>query len=219
MASQIPCVKNGAAGFTFYVSLVSQADGKIFKANPTLAAGDVKIAIDDGAPANLNTLPAVDADFTKRVKVVLNQAETNGDNLTIIFSDAAGDEWCDLTVNIQTATQTFDTTDTAVDGVKTKTDGLNFTGNYVQAQVKGQDNIDFGATQKASISTAVFDYVVENLKTFEEVIRLILAPASGEATGGGTDEVVYYDDAGTKPRITMTVDSDGNRSAVVKDGS
>ena len=123
MASMIPCPKN-TAGYIFYVSLVSQANTLIFQANPTLAAGDVQIAIDDGAPANLATLPVVDADFTKRVKIVLSQAETNGDNLIIIFSDAAGAEWCDLTIAIQTATQTFDTTDTAVDAVNAKTTNL-----------------------------------------------------------------------------------------------
>lgn len=48
----------------------------------------------------------------------------------------------------------LDTVNTVVDAIKTKTDGLNFTGSYVQAQVKGQDNIDFGALQKASITTA-----------------------------------------------------------------
>jgi len=90
MANYLPCKKNDANGYIFYASLVSQADTKIFQANPTLAAGDVKISIDDAAPANLGTLPAVDADFTKRIKVTLSQAETNGDNLTLIFSDAAG---------------------------------------------------------------------------------------------------------------------------------
>ena len=124
MASQLPCAKNDVGGYTFYVSLVPQADTRIFQANPTLAAGDVKIAIDDGAPANLGTLPAVDADFTKRVKVVLAQAEINGDNLTIIFSDAAGSEWCDLTINIQTAAQTFDATDAVVDTALVDTNEL-----------------------------------------------------------------------------------------------
>ena len=107
MPSFVPCKKN-TAGYTFYVSLTSQADTKLKQANPTLAAGDVKIAIDDGAPANLATLPVVDADFNKRVKVVLSQAETNGDNLSIIFSDAADAEWCDLEVNIQTVATRFD---------------------------------------------------------------------------------------------------------------
>ena len=102
MAQQYPPKKNDAAGYTFYLSLVSQANTKIFQANPTLAAGDAVLAVDDAVPANLTTLPVVDADFTKRVKVVLSQAETNGDNLTLVLSDVAGAEWCDVTINLQT---------------------------------------------------------------------------------------------------------------------
>src|SRR3990167_8475911 len=103
MPSYVPCRKNDANGFVFYTSLAPRTASGIWQANPTLAAGDVKIAIDDGAPANLGTLPVVDADFTDRVKVVLSQAETNGDNLTIIFLDAAGAQWASKTINIQTA--------------------------------------------------------------------------------------------------------------------
>jgi hypothetical protein len=104
--SYVPPEKNIA--YVFYVSLISQANTKIAQANPTLAAGDVKVATDDAAPANLATLPAVDADFTKRVKVSLSTSEMNGDNVTVIFSDAAGSEWCDLTVNIQTVARQLD---------------------------------------------------------------------------------------------------------------
>jgi len=121
MSSYVPPKKNDANGYIFYVSLISQASGAIFQVNPTLAAGDVKIAIDDGAPANIATIAAVDADFTKRVKVVLSQAETNGDNITIIFSDAAGAEWCDLITNIQTAAQTLDEMDVNIDDIETDT--------------------------------------------------------------------------------------------------
>ena len=89
------------------------------QSNPTLAAGDVKVAIDDGAPANLATLPVVDADFTKRVKVSLSAAEMNGDNISIIFSDAAGDEWCDLIINIQTAVNQIDDLQTGLADIPT----------------------------------------------------------------------------------------------------
>ena len=106
MATQVPPKKN--AGFTFYISLRDQADTKLFKTSPTLAAGDFKVTTDDAAPANLGTLPVVDADFTKRVKVVLSASEMNGDNVTMIASDAAGAEWADLTVNIQTVTRQID---------------------------------------------------------------------------------------------------------------
>lgn len=106
MATYVPPKRNTA--FVFYVGLVSQADGKILQVNPTLAAGDVKIAKDDGAPANLATLPAVDADFTKRVKVSLSATEMDADQVTILFVDAAGAEWCDLMVNIQTVARQND---------------------------------------------------------------------------------------------------------------
>ena len=106
MATYVPPKKNTA--YITYVGLISQATPSILQANPTLAAGDVKVAIDDGAPANLTTLPVVDADFTKRVKVNLSAAEMNGDNISIIFSDAAGGEWCDLIINIQTTTSQID---------------------------------------------------------------------------------------------------------------
>ena len=97
-----------ATQFIFYVGLVSQANRPQFQATPTLAAGDVLVATDDGAPGNITTLPVVDADFTKRIKVTLSIAEMTGDNITVIFSDAAGDEWDDLVVDIQTTAQQID---------------------------------------------------------------------------------------------------------------
>jgi len=106
MSTMVPAKKNTA--YTFYTSLVSQANPYIFQANPTLAAGDVKVAVDDAAPANVTDLPTVDADFTKRVKVTLTASEMNGDNITVIFSDVAGDEWCDQVVNIQTTAAQID---------------------------------------------------------------------------------------------------------------
>jgi len=94
--------------YVFYISLTSQADTKLHQANPTFATGDAKVATDDGSPANLNTIPSVDADFTDRVKVTLSASEMNGDNITVILSDSAGAEWCDLTVNIATTANQID---------------------------------------------------------------------------------------------------------------
>src|SRR3990167_10142131 len=124
MTSYNPVIKNSASGAIFYISLRPRTPTGAWQANPTLATGDVQIAIDDGAPANLGTLPVVDADFTKRVKVTLSQAETNGDNLTIIFSDAAGDEWNDVRIDIQTVSGNFDTLVTYTDLIDDATSGL-----------------------------------------------------------------------------------------------
>lgn len=108
MASQLICKKNDASGFIFYVSLDPRTPTGTFQSNPTLAAGDVKISKDGGALANLGTLPAVTPASSKAVKVTLSQAETNADNLVIIFNDAAGAEWCDYMVNVRTVAVGYD---------------------------------------------------------------------------------------------------------------
>lgn len=108
MASYVPVVKNGASGAILYVSLVSQANTKLAQVNPTIAAGDFKVSIDGGAFANLGTLPAVTPAGGRAVKITLSQAEVNGDNIFVQCVDAAGDEWCDLLINIQTATRQID---------------------------------------------------------------------------------------------------------------
>ena len=108
MSSYNPVIKDNPAGAVFYVSLLSQANTLVFQSNPTISSGDVQISIDGGALANLGTLPTVVPASSKLVKVTLAQAETNGDNLAIVFS-SAGSQWCDLMVNIQTTANNFDT--------------------------------------------------------------------------------------------------------------
>lgn len=88
--------------YIFYVSLIDQADTKLFKANPTLAAGDVKVSIDGGSFANIGTLPTVTPASGKQLKVTVSATEMAGNNVSVLFSDAAGAEWCDLLVPIQT---------------------------------------------------------------------------------------------------------------------
>lgn len=106
MATYVPPKINTA--FIFYVSLVSQVDADVFQSSPTIASGDFQVSIDGGALANLATLPAVTPASSKMVKISLSAAEMNGDNITVVCSDAAGAQWCDLTVNIQTSARQVD---------------------------------------------------------------------------------------------------------------
>jgi len=106
MATYVPA-KRGVE-YIFYVSLVQQADTKLLQANPTLASGDVTISKDGGAFANLTTLPTVTPASGKAVKVTVSNTEMTADNVLILFSDAAGAQWCDLSINIQTAARQID---------------------------------------------------------------------------------------------------------------
>lgn len=106
MATYTPPKKN--TEYIIYVALEDQANAGKFKSNPTLAAGDVKVSKDGGTLANLSTLPAVTPASSVMVKVTLSATEMNADNVTVVFSDAAGDEWYDLVINLHTATNQFD---------------------------------------------------------------------------------------------------------------
>jgi hypothetical protein len=72
-----------------------------------MAAGDVKVSTDNGTSSNITTLPVIGTN-TRVLKVNLSASEMNGDNVTVIFSDAAGAEWCDLVLNIQTSARQID---------------------------------------------------------------------------------------------------------------
>ena len=106
MPSYVTPKKNTA--YVFYVGLVDQANTKLLKANPTQAAGDVKVSIDGGAFANLATLPDAEPNSSAAVRVQLSSSEMNGDNIVVQFIDAAGAEWCDQLINLQTSARQID---------------------------------------------------------------------------------------------------------------
>jgi hypothetical protein len=75
----------------------------LFKVNPTLAAGDVKISKDNGAFANLNTLPSVSPASGRGVSVILSATEMTADKVLVVFSDQTSPpEWSDLAISIPT---------------------------------------------------------------------------------------------------------------------
>lgn len=93
-----------ATEYIFYVALEDQANAGLFKANPTLAAGDAQVSTDGGAFSNLDTIPAVTPAAGVAVKVTLSVAEMTGENIFVRFVDGGGAEWYDLGINIQTVT-------------------------------------------------------------------------------------------------------------------
>lgn len=97
-----------ATAFKFYVGLVDQANTKLLKVNPTIAAGDFKVSIDGGAFNNLTTLPSVNPAGGRAVMIDLSAAEMTGSNIVVQAVDAAGAEWCDQLINLQPATQTVE---------------------------------------------------------------------------------------------------------------
>lgn len=108
--------KNVAYDFT--VGLIDSADTGSFKANPTLATGDFQISKDNGAYANLATLPTVAPAGSINVKVALSQTEMNADKVIVKAIDVAGAEWDDVLIFI-------DATEANVDDVTRSTTPAN----------------------------------------------------------------------------------------------
>jgi len=101
MASTVP-PKRGTQ-YLFEVSLVSVSDTDTFQSNPTLASGDVTVSKDGGAFSNIAALPSA-ISSGKVLTVTLSGTEMTADRVAVLFSDAAGDEWQDLLVTIETVT-------------------------------------------------------------------------------------------------------------------
>ena len=94
--------KNGVA-YIFYGCLVSQADTKLFKSGPTLAAGDFKVDIDGAGLTNFTNLPTVSPAASVLVAFSMTAAEMNGDVITMVCIDQTSPkEWADFVLSIPT---------------------------------------------------------------------------------------------------------------------
>lgn len=93
--------------YKFSVALVSRALRPQFQVNPTLAVGDVKVSIDEGAFTNLTTLPSIAPAGNSQVLVSLSKEEMNGERIAVSFKDVVGAEWDDLSAYIDTTAATI----------------------------------------------------------------------------------------------------------------
>ncbi len=105
-----------ATAFPYAVALTSQADTKIFKTTPTLSAGDVLVSKDLGNFANIGTLP-VQIQSSGVVGFTLTTTEMTAGLILVLFRDAAGAQWCDLLLVINTETGTISEINSDVEGM------------------------------------------------------------------------------------------------------
>ena len=85
--------------YTLYVRLIDAANNTQV-ISPSLVAGDVTVSIDDGAPANLATLPTV---VQNKLRVDLSAAEMDSSIATYLkFKDQDGPVFLPLDVTVPT---------------------------------------------------------------------------------------------------------------------
>lgn len=85
------------------IFLEDYANAGLFKSNPTLATGDVKVSKDNGALANVTTIPSVSPASSRVVRLQLSATEMNADKITVIFADQTSPpEWAEYALTILT---------------------------------------------------------------------------------------------------------------------
>jgi len=190
--------------------------------NPSIVLGDAAVDLDGAGQVNVAVLPTSDA--AGLVTWSPTQAETNADVVSLLMLDAAGSEWDPVTQVFYTELETsvasilVDTAEIGVAGA-----GLTALGD---ARIANLDATVSSRATAASIAALndisvadIMTYVTEGVLTFEQMMRIFQAVLAGKSTGGGTAIIRFRDVADSKDRVTATVDANGNRTAIVVDGT
>ncbi len=162
---------------------------------------------------------------TGAYKYAMAQADTNGNDVSFVFSAATAMPVC---VNI--VTTAADPTDGAAFGLSTVTAINAKTTNLPSDPADASDIAASFATVNASLGTvptaiqnadALLDRTagVETNRTVRQGLRLMLSALAGKLSGAATTTVTIRDTNDGINRIVATVDSNGNRSAVTLDAS
>lgn len=124
----------------------------------------------------------------------------------------------DLPTNAELATALASADDavlTAIDALPTNAELATALGTADDAVLAAIAALSIPTT--AAIADAVLDEVVEGTTTVRQLLRGYTAALLNILAGAATTTITVRDLANTKNRITMTVDADGNRSAVTLD--
>jgi hypothetical protein len=90
--------------YTFYISLIDDANPTKFKVDPTVDLGDFKVSIDGGNFEDLINTPTVSPIGSSSVKIILTAAEMNGNNIVVRGIDTTATiEWQEIVIILETS--------------------------------------------------------------------------------------------------------------------
>ena len=102
-------------------------------------------------------------------------------------------------------------------------DAMTLTAGYDPAKsaAKAGDAMALTTGERSNVVAALLDLAdaIETGFTLRQALRVIAAAVGGKVSGSGTGTEVFRDIADLKNRITATVDSSGNRTAITVDAA
>lgn len=213
-------MKKNVAGQTVGAQMVSATDGSAITGGTTIT---VEVTIDGGTQAT-GTVSSGDGDHRGNGYFTYSpsQAETNGNLLAFTFHGTGA-----IPVTRQVYT-TFPQTGDVYPLVDTEVASILAAVDTEVAAIKAKtDNLPAAPAAVADIPTAnanadaLLDRAagIETNRTLRQGLRLILAAVAGKLSGAATTSITCRDTNDSKNRIVATVDTNGNRSAIILDAS
>lgn len=181
--------------FIFDVALIDATARPSLRANPTLAAGDVKVSTDEGAFANAGTLPSVAPASGTNVKVTLSTSEMNGDRVVVQFIDQTSPkEWDDVLVVINIPVVNVD------DLVRSTTPA-----NTLDVAATGEAGLDFDNIHDSGVAQPGQETPAAT-QTWAKMLAYLYKAWRNKTTQTATAYNLFNDDASTVDQKATTAD-------------
>jgi len=218
---------------------VDDTDGKTAETGLTISQADCQLIKNGGAAAQKNDATSASHLAGGHYKVPLNTTDTNTLGRLRLYVNESGalPVWRDFMVlpantydSLVGGSDYLDVSAVQIAGSAVSTTTAQIGVNVVQAAgtAWGSGAITAGAIATGAIDADAlaadavdefWDEVLEGTLTGRQFMRIFMAVLAGESAGGGTSTITFRDLADTKDRISATIDSGRNRTAVTRDGS
>lgn len=191
---------------------IDQTDGYSAETALTIAQGDVRLSKNGGDIAQKSDTGSCTHDEIGVYNCSLNTTDTGtlGRLQLWVHESGALPVWHEFMV---VPANVWDSM-FGSDKLQVHTDEM--TAGVITASVVGTGAIDADALAADAVDE-IFDELAETNLSLREFIRLGAAVLFGKSSGGGGSTIYFRDVNDTKNRITATVDSSGNRTAVTRD--
>jgi hypothetical protein len=144
-------------------------------------------------------------------EALASHTTAGGAGIALASAASAGDPWQSLIPGGYTTAQAGGfiglTLKNSIDNIYAMTTSINAKTNLIPAS-------PMSSTGSTAMADAVWSKVSESTETYGGQVRVMRAALAGESTGGNTPWIKFFDPTATIERISASVTTDGNRTAV-----
>ena len=215
MTAAITAIGNAVSAVTGNAALGANLSGAISASGALTGSGTLSASVVGGifATACITGSGVLAAQITGLIQAL---ASVSGSGSTTANLNAAG--------NLTAATTGNSSVTAAITALANLVKTLTGSGTVSSAQATAYASmtasiLSYGTLSPENLSATLLATMIENGISVGEALRLMLSVLAGKTDGAGTGTMHFRDLADGKPRITVTLDANGNRTAITRDGT